>query len=433
MRGAVLMAFSNTLGSMLLSTGNKSELAVGYCTLYGDMCGGLAVISDVPKTLVYDLARYVNRRARNHSAVEHHEGAERRAEAESDRPGHAAAVRDPRSRNRGLRRARRGRRDDCALRARSRRRRGHRPHDHAQRVQAAAGGAGPEDHLEGIRRRPAVPHRRRIPGGRRSRSRGPDRARFMLARLRERLDGAACHPLRPFAHRPPAPRPHRQRHLRLGHRARARWGRCASGSRTTIASGLAASTSAASSTTSSGWDFFPMCRACPCSGRRRADGRQSDHPAGIGCARPPAATPALSTGATARARESRATPATSDPNCATTVVAAIAGWGPGPDRGIRVRLDDGEEAFDDARLGLFRQAPARPVRRSARPRPPGQLDLSIRRHRRRSRRGHHARDSRRGSPGVDRPPDSARAAPGPGPSRRCSCTIRSCAARTARN
>ncbi len=46
---------------VLLSTGNKSELAVGYCTLYGDMCGGLAVISDVPKTLVYDLARYVNR------------------------------------------------------------------------------------------------------------------------------------------------------------------------------------------------------------------------------------------------------------------------------------------------------------------------------------------------------------------------------------
>jgi len=59
--GATLMAFSNTEGAMLLSTGNKSELAVGYCTLYGDMCGGLAVISDVPKTLVYDLARYVNR------------------------------------------------------------------------------------------------------------------------------------------------------------------------------------------------------------------------------------------------------------------------------------------------------------------------------------------------------------------------------------
>ncbi len=61
-RGAVLMAYSNKHGCMLLSTGNKSELAVGYCTLYGDMCGGLAVINDVPKTLVYELARYVNRR-----------------------------------------------------------------------------------------------------------------------------------------------------------------------------------------------------------------------------------------------------------------------------------------------------------------------------------------------------------------------------------
>jgi NAD+ synthase/NAD+ synthase (glutamine-hydrolysing) len=60
-RGAMLMALSNKFGAMVLSTGNKSELAVGYCTLYGDMCGGLAVISDVPKTQVYRLARYVNR------------------------------------------------------------------------------------------------------------------------------------------------------------------------------------------------------------------------------------------------------------------------------------------------------------------------------------------------------------------------------------
>jgi len=60
-RGAILMALSNKFGSILLSTGNKSELAVGYCTLYGDMCGGLAVISDVPKTLVYRLSRFVNR------------------------------------------------------------------------------------------------------------------------------------------------------------------------------------------------------------------------------------------------------------------------------------------------------------------------------------------------------------------------------------
>jgi NAD+ synthase/NAD+ synthase (glutamine-hydrolysing) len=55
-RGAVLMAFSNKLGSLLLTTGNKSELAVGYCTLYGDMNGGLAVLSDVYKTQVYALA-----------------------------------------------------------------------------------------------------------------------------------------------------------------------------------------------------------------------------------------------------------------------------------------------------------------------------------------------------------------------------------------
>ncbi|HVP10385.1 MAG TPA: NAD+ synthase [Phycisphaerae bacterium] len=61
-RGGILMALSNKFGWLLLTTGNKSELAVGYCTLYGDMCGGLAVISDVPKTMVYELARYVNQR-----------------------------------------------------------------------------------------------------------------------------------------------------------------------------------------------------------------------------------------------------------------------------------------------------------------------------------------------------------------------------------
>lgn len=62
-RGQVLMAISNRLGTLLLTTGNKSEIAVGYCTLYGDMAGGLAVISDVPKTFVYRIAREVNRRA----------------------------------------------------------------------------------------------------------------------------------------------------------------------------------------------------------------------------------------------------------------------------------------------------------------------------------------------------------------------------------
>ena len=61
LRGMLLMAMSNKFGSLLLTTGNKSELAVGYCTLYGDMCGGLAVISDVPKTWVYRLSRWINR------------------------------------------------------------------------------------------------------------------------------------------------------------------------------------------------------------------------------------------------------------------------------------------------------------------------------------------------------------------------------------
>jgi NAD+ synthase (glutamine-hydrolysing) len=60
-RGNIIMAFSNKYGYLALSTGNKSEMAVGYCTLYGDMSGGLSVIADVPKTMVYDLAHFMNR------------------------------------------------------------------------------------------------------------------------------------------------------------------------------------------------------------------------------------------------------------------------------------------------------------------------------------------------------------------------------------
>jgi NAD+ synthase (glutamine-hydrolysing) len=62
LRAMTLMALSNKFGHLLLSTGNKSELSVGYCTLYGDMAGGLAVISDVPKTTLYELARWLNRK-----------------------------------------------------------------------------------------------------------------------------------------------------------------------------------------------------------------------------------------------------------------------------------------------------------------------------------------------------------------------------------
>jgi NAD+ synthetase len=59
-RGALLMAFSNKFNHLLLTTGNKSEIAVGYCTLYGDMCGGLAVISDLPKTTVWEMSEWIN-------------------------------------------------------------------------------------------------------------------------------------------------------------------------------------------------------------------------------------------------------------------------------------------------------------------------------------------------------------------------------------
>ncbi len=63
LRGLLVMAVSNKKGPLVLTTGNKSELAVGYCTLYGDMCGGLAPISDLPKMRVYALARHLNARA----------------------------------------------------------------------------------------------------------------------------------------------------------------------------------------------------------------------------------------------------------------------------------------------------------------------------------------------------------------------------------
>jgi len=61
-RGNILMALSNKFGWLVLTTGNKSEVSVGYCTLYGDMAGGFAVLKDVPKTLVYELAKYINKK-----------------------------------------------------------------------------------------------------------------------------------------------------------------------------------------------------------------------------------------------------------------------------------------------------------------------------------------------------------------------------------
>ena len=94
LRGVTLMALSNKSGALVLTTGNKSELAVGYCTLYGDMCGGLAVISDVPKTMVYALSRIANRTAWwSDSGSGVHEGSVGGVEAGSEGYRFAAAVR----------------------------------------------------------------------------------------------------------------------------------------------------------------------------------------------------------------------------------------------------------------------------------------------------------------------------------------------------
>ena len=93
-RGNLLMALSNKFGWLVLTTGNKSEYSVGYSTLYGDMAGGFAVIKDVPKTLVYELARHVNARAGGgHPRDRLHRAAVGRAAPQPDRPGHPAALR----------------------------------------------------------------------------------------------------------------------------------------------------------------------------------------------------------------------------------------------------------------------------------------------------------------------------------------------------
>ena len=109
-RGNLLMALSNKFGSMVLATGNKSEYAVGYATLYGDMAGGFAPIKDVPKTLVYEIAAWRNAKRSRRAAdprADHDEAPDRGAPSEPARHGLAAAVRDARSDHRGLRRGRR--------------------------------------------------------------------------------------------------------------------------------------------------------------------------------------------------------------------------------------------------------------------------------------------------------------------------------------
>ena len=130
-RGQLLMALSNKFGWMVLTTGNKSEMAVGYFTIYGDSVGGYAVIKDVLKTRVYDLCRYVNRAAGREVIPRgrHHQAAVGRAAPRPARRPEPAAVRGARPDPRAVRRGRPHRRRDH----RARPRRGDRAPDHPPR------------------------------------------------------------------------------------------------------------------------------------------------------------------------------------------------------------------------------------------------------------------------------------------------------------
>ena len=152
-RGNLLMALSNKSGSMVLSTGNKSEMAVGYCTLYGDMAGGLAVISDVPKSMVWELSKFVNRAAGTNPGGNDYEGAIGGTAAESDGPGHAAAVRCARPDSESIRgRSAQPGRDCRPLRIRFAAGAIGSTAGGPERIQAKAGTAGLEGDVKGVQR-----------------------------------------------------------------------------------------------------------------------------------------------------------------------------------------------------------------------------------------------------------------------------------------
>jgi hypothetical protein len=101
-RGMILMAISNKTGSLVLTTGNKSEMAVGYCTLYGDMAGGFAVIKDIAKTLVYRARALAQHALVRDSRTDHQPPAIGRVEAGPDRSGQSAPLRGARRHRRGV-------------------------------------------------------------------------------------------------------------------------------------------------------------------------------------------------------------------------------------------------------------------------------------------------------------------------------------------
>ena len=171
-RGLLLMAVSNKFGSMLLTTGNKSEMSVGYATLYGDMCGGYSVLKDLYKTEVYALAEWRNRCVPKGAlgpagevvpAERPDEGANRRAAAESEGSGYVAGVRGARRDADRARRtgAQRGR--HRARRSRARDRQPDPEHVVHRRIQAPAGTSGRQDVEPQLRPRSPISDHQSVP------------------------------------------------------------------------------------------------------------------------------------------------------------------------------------------------------------------------------------------------------------------------------
>ena len=161
-RGTLLMSLSNKAGSLVLTTGNKSELAVGYCTLYGDMAGGFAVIRDVPKTLVYALARW-----RNGAGVVIPQSVLDKPPSAELRPGQldtdSLPPRGPRPDPGGLRRGRRQPRRAGRQGLRPRHRGRGRPPGRRGRVQAPPGPARPQGHRPLLRQGSPPAHHQPLP------------------------------------------------------------------------------------------------------------------------------------------------------------------------------------------------------------------------------------------------------------------------------
>ena len=176
-RGTILMAISNKFGLMVVTTGNKSEMSVGYATLYGDMNGGFNPIKDLYKTEVYRLARLRNGwkpegalgRGRAGDPRQHpHPRADRGAAREPDRPGFAAALRRARRDPRAAGRARGADRRDRRGGLRPRDRDEGRAHARSRRIQAPAGGARRQGDAEEFRPRPPLSDRQPLPRFRRA-------------------------------------------------------------------------------------------------------------------------------------------------------------------------------------------------------------------------------------------------------------------------